>query len=123
MPTLSALYTCTQKQTHTYTRTYRHTRRYQQLTLAIQSSIYEHRAEEAVRRALEKVEGDTRYLGARITSKFNYLPFGPLSAALVWPTLAATGALMLYEYQGFEVNRARFARRCVGCHLSRHSNL
>jgi len=76
-----------------------------------ESSALEHRAEEAVRRALEKVEGDTRYLGARITSKFNYLPFGPLSAALVWPTLAASGALLLYEYQGLEVNRARFARR------------
>lgn len=76
-----------------------------------EGSILEQRAEDAVRKALERVEGDTRYLGARITSKFNYLPFGPLSAALVWPTLAASGALLLYEYQGLEVNRARFARR------------
>jgi len=76
-----------------------------------EASIFENKAEDAVNRALVKVENDTRYLGARITSKFNYLPFGPLSAALVWPTLATTGALLLYEYQGLEVNRARFARR------------
>lgn len=79
--------------------------------LRTETTIFEERAEEAVRRALVKVEGETRLLGGRITSKFNYLPFGPLSAALVWPTLAASGALLLYEYQGFEVNRARFARR------------
>jgi len=76
-----------------------------------EASILEHKAEDAVNRALVKIENDTSYLGARITSKFNYLPFGPLSAALVWPTLAASGALLLYEYQGLEVNRARFARR------------
>jgi len=79
--------------------------------LRSESAIFEERAEHAVRRALDKVEGEAGYLGARINAKFAYLPYGSLSAALVWPTLAATGALFLYEYQGLEVNRARFARR------------
>jgi hypothetical protein len=73
--------------------------------------VLEQRVEEAVRRAVDRLESDAGLLGSRISAKFSYLPFGPLSAALVWPTLAATGALMLYEWQGFEVNQARFARR------------
>jgi hypothetical protein len=79
--------------------------------LRAESSAFEAKVESSVNRALEKAEAESRVLGAKISSKFSYLPFGPLSAALVWPTLAASGALLLYEYQGVELNRLRFARR------------
>jgi len=78
--------------------------------LRAETSSLEARAEAAVHRAIEKAEDETRMVGARLTD-WTRLPFGPLSAALVWPTMAASGALLLYEYQTIELNRARFARR------------